>query len=61
MRAGDLLAEIVLPYAVGEDRLPVAAITGGIFFARCHATVVQRNDVVAKVAGDMPLNDPKHY
>lgn len=61
VRAGDLLAEIVLPDATADDRVPVASLTDGIFFARCHAPVVQRDDVVAKVAGRAPLADPKHY
>lgn len=62
VRAGEVLAHIVLPDAAGaEDRIPVTAATDGTFFARCHATVVQRDDVVAKVAGPTLLADPKHY
>ena len=60
---GDVIAEIVQPFAhdPAQVRLPVRAGTSGVVFARRHAVVVQADDVVAKVAGDQPLQDPKHY
>lgn len=60
---GDVIAEIVQPFTLdpAQVRLPVRAGTSGVIFARRHAVVVQADDVVAKVAGERPLDDPKHY
>ena len=60
---GDVIAEIVQPFAQAPDqtRVPVISGTSGVFFACRHAVVVQADDVVAKVAGPEVLADPKHY
>jgi uncharacterized protein len=60
---GDVIAEVVQPFALdlSQVRLPVRAGTSGVIFARRHTVVVQADDVVAKVAGERPLDNPKHY
>jgi predicted deacylase len=63
VEAGNTVAEIVQPHEPDPSRvrLPVLAGTSGVLFARRHAVVVQADDVVAKIAGERPLDDPKHY
>lgn len=61
--AGQVLAEIVDPTctAAGSSRSEVVSAIEGVVFARRHTLLVRPDDVVAKVAGPVPLSDPKHY
>ena len=61
--AGQVLAELIDP-ADPDPTHParfVHSSTDGVLFGRRHTLLVRPDDVVAKVAGDTPLADPKHY
>ncbi len=63
IEAGQVLAELIDP-ANPDPAHGVSAIrsgTAGVLFCRRHTLLVRPDDVVAKVAGPVPLPDPKHY
>ncbi len=60
---GQVIAEIVDPAAAEprHSRTQVKSGTDGVLFCRRHTMLVRPDDVVAKIAGPVPLVDPKHY
>jgi uncharacterized protein len=60
---GQIVAEVIDPTAADprRSRSPVRSGTEGVLFCRRHTMLVRPDDVVAKVAGPAPLDDPKHY
>lgn len=62
VKRGQSVADIVSPWETPDrDRVTLYAATEGIIITRCLKKLVATNQVIAKIAGNIPLKNRKGY